>query len=133
MKFEDLTPEQQEKAKACKTPEDMMKLAKEEGYNLSEAELETIAGGVSWDCISDKDTYSVVGSRFPFAARVEWRIGGGAVDSVEDLKVCTRLRSFSDAPCRAQNAEQGKGGVKDGYYRFIFWLEETRSYGLPTV
>ena len=42
-----------EKAKACKTPEDMMKLAKEEGYNLSEAELETIAGGVSWDCISD--------------------------------------------------------------------------------
>ena len=42
-----------EKAKACKTPEDMIKLAKEEGYDLSEDELNSIAGGVSWDCISD--------------------------------------------------------------------------------
>ncbi len=51
MKFEDLTPEQQEKAKACKTPEDMLALAKEEGYELSEEELNSIAGGEDfWDC-----------------------------------------------------------------------------------
>ena len=31
MKVEDLTPEQQEKARACKTPEDILALAKEEG------------------------------------------------------------------------------------------------------
>ena len=31
MKFEDLTPEQQEKAKACKTPEEIFALAKEIG------------------------------------------------------------------------------------------------------
>ena len=105
MKFEDLTPEQQEKAKACKTPEDMMKLAKEEGYNLSEAELETIAGGVSWDCISDKDTYSVVGSRFPFAARVEWRIGGGAGILLKTRRSARGSARFSDTPCRVQNVE----------------------------
>lgn len=53
MKFEDLTPEQMEKARACKTPEDMLNLAREEGYELSEDELTAISGGVSWDCISD--------------------------------------------------------------------------------
>ena len=51
MKFEDLSPELQEKAKACKTPEDIMALAKEEGYTLSDAELEDIAGGgPEWNC-----------------------------------------------------------------------------------
>lgn len=49
MKFEDLTPEQQEKAKACKTPEDILALAKEEGYELSEEELQAISGGGMWD------------------------------------------------------------------------------------
>jgi hypothetical protein len=53
MRFEDLTPEQQAKAKACKTAEDLLALAKEEGYDLSESELEGIAGGVSWSCIGD--------------------------------------------------------------------------------
>ena len=49
MKFEDLTPEQQEKAKACKSVEEMLALAREEGYELSDDELETIGGG-DWDC-----------------------------------------------------------------------------------
>lgn len=53
MKFENLTPEQQEKAKACKTPEDLIALAKQEGYDLSDEELKEVSGGVSWDCISD--------------------------------------------------------------------------------
>lgn len=49
MKFEDLTPEQMEKAKACNTPQDFLSLAKEEGYELSDEELEAISGG--WgDC-----------------------------------------------------------------------------------
>ena len=50
MEFKDLTPEQQEKAKACKTPEDILALAKEEGYELSDDELDSVSGGVSWNC-----------------------------------------------------------------------------------
>lgn len=52
MNFEDLTPEQQEKAKACKTPEDIMALAKEKGCELSEKELASISGGwcFSYEC-----------------------------------------------------------------------------------
>ena len=46
--YESLTPEQQEKAKACKTPEDVLELARKEGYELSEAELEGLAGGGYW-------------------------------------------------------------------------------------
>ena len=51
MKFEDLTPEQQERAKACKTPEEVFALAKEVGYELSEEEIDSISGGSSW-CVA---------------------------------------------------------------------------------
>lgn len=49
MEYEDLSPELQEKAKACKTVEDILKLAKDEGYELTDNELESISGG-GWDC-----------------------------------------------------------------------------------
>lgn len=47
-KIEGLTPEQQEKANACKTPEEVLALAKEIGYELSEEELDEVSGGKSW-------------------------------------------------------------------------------------
>ena len=50
MNYEDLSDELKEKAKACKTPEDLLALAKAEGVELSEAELERIAGGEPWAC-----------------------------------------------------------------------------------
>ena len=44
-------PELQEKLKTVKTPEEFLLLVKEEGCELSEAELEGIAGGdVVWTC-----------------------------------------------------------------------------------
>lgn len=49
MDFSELTPEQQEKAKACQTPEELLALAREEGIELSDAELEDVAGGGFWD------------------------------------------------------------------------------------
>ena len=48
MNFNDLTPELQEKVRACKTTEDILALAKEEGYELSQAELEAVSGGSIW-------------------------------------------------------------------------------------
>ena len=53
MDFKNLTPEQLEKAKACTTPEELLALAKEEGYELSEEQLEGIAGGNAWDTIEE--------------------------------------------------------------------------------
>ena len=45
MDFKDLTPEQRAKVGACKTPQDILALAKQEGYELSDAELEVVSGG----------------------------------------------------------------------------------------
>ena len=49
MNLNDLTPEQLERAKACKTPQDILALAKETGYELSDEELSSISGGNAWD------------------------------------------------------------------------------------
>ncbi|MBQ9004349.1 MAG: Nif11 family protein [Eggerthellaceae bacterium] len=38
-------PELLEKAKACKSPEEVLALAKREGYKLSDEEMEAVAGG----------------------------------------------------------------------------------------
>ena len=52
MDFEDLkSPALREKLKAAKTPEDMLAIAKEEGYELTDEQLDGIAGG--WGCWED--------------------------------------------------------------------------------
>ncbi len=45
MRYEDLTDEQKAKLEECKTPEDILELAKSEGCALSDEELEAINGG----------------------------------------------------------------------------------------
>ena len=45
MEIEDLTPELKEKLKACKTPEELMGLVEAEGIELTEEQLEDVAGG----------------------------------------------------------------------------------------
>jgi len=47
MHLEDLTPEQQEKLVGCEKPEDVLDLVRQEGYELSDDELDEITGG--WD------------------------------------------------------------------------------------
>ena len=62
MKYKDidLSPELREKAKACKTSEEMLALAKKEGYKLSEEELAAVSGGGTWSCSDlDDSTYKV--------------------------------------------------------------------------
>ena len=48
MKFEELTEEKKAKLKECKSVEDIMKLAREEGQELSEDDLTAISGGEGW-------------------------------------------------------------------------------------
>ena len=48
MDFKDISPELREKAKACTSPEELLELAKREGYKLSEDELESASGGRAW-------------------------------------------------------------------------------------
>lgn len=48
MNYDDLAPDQMEKAKACKTVDELLELARSEGIELSDAELEGIASGLSW-------------------------------------------------------------------------------------
>ena len=45
----DISPELKEKARACKTPDEILALAKKEGYKLSEEELASVSGG-GWSC-----------------------------------------------------------------------------------
>ncbi|MBQ9004460.1 MAG: Nif11-like leader peptide family natural product precursor [Eggerthellaceae bacterium] len=54
----DISPELREEAKECKSPEELLALAKREGYKLSDAEMEAISGGVAWgsSCGSYKPT-----------------------------------------------------------------------------
>ena len=45
-----LTPEQRARAKQCKSAEELLALAKEDGYELTDDELEGISGGFWDDC-----------------------------------------------------------------------------------
>ena len=55
MNYKDLTPEQLEKARACKSPEELVELAKEEGVELTDEQIGMISGGGgdAWNESSD--------------------------------------------------------------------------------
>lgn len=48
MNLDDISAEIKAKAKECKTPEEIIELAKKEGIELTAEELEGIAGGRFW-------------------------------------------------------------------------------------
>lgn len=47
MDYKDLTPEQKDKARACKTQEELQTLAQEKGYDLADEELEAVSGAAT--------------------------------------------------------------------------------------
>lgn len=47
-RYKDLTPEQHEKLLRCESPEDILALAKAEGYEMTDEELSEVSGG-GWD------------------------------------------------------------------------------------
>lgn len=49
--LEGLTPEQIEKTRACKTPKELLDLAREEGIELTDEQLEQVSGGSNWDVL----------------------------------------------------------------------------------
>ena len=54
MDFNGISDELKAKALACKTSEDLIELAKAEGIELSDEQLDAVSGGVAWfDCGND--------------------------------------------------------------------------------
>ena len=54
MDIEKLDPTVKAKLKGCETPEEILALAQEEGYELSDSELEGISGGWGGGSCSEK-------------------------------------------------------------------------------
>ena len=51
--FNELTPEQMEKARVFKSPADLVELAKSEGVELTDDQLDAISGGTWYDCMNE--------------------------------------------------------------------------------
>ena len=49
----ELTPEQMEKARTCKNAEDLIELAQSEGLELTDEQMDAIAGGSWYSCMNE--------------------------------------------------------------------------------
>ena len=60
--IKDLSPEQQEKARACKTKDELLQLAADEDMEIPMEALEGVAGGCGHECNADRvlETYRIV-------------------------------------------------------------------------
>ena len=52
--FSNLTEDQMEKAKECKTPEEFLELAGAEGIDLTDEQMEALSGGAYFTCPPDR-------------------------------------------------------------------------------
>ena len=53
MDLNNLTPEQMEKAKACKSTDELIALAQSEGIELTDEQLEAVSGSEEWYSLCD--------------------------------------------------------------------------------
>lgn len=51
--YNDLTPEQKKRVAECQTPEELFALAKAESVDLTDEDLDKIAGGGRWNFVVD--------------------------------------------------------------------------------
>ena len=51
--FNELTPEQMEKARVCKDAAELVELANSEGVELTDEQIEAIAGGAWYNCMNE--------------------------------------------------------------------------------
>ena len=51
--FDELTDEQMEKARECTNSDELVELAKSEGIELSDEQLDAISGGAWYDCMNE--------------------------------------------------------------------------------
>ena len=51
--FNELTPDQMEKARACKSSDELIELAESEGIELTDDQLESISGGTWYNCMNE--------------------------------------------------------------------------------
>ena len=62
--YESLSDEVKAKLKDCKSPEELLELAKSEGIELSKEQVEAVAGGANWCntdcpfCFADYDPWA---------------------------------------------------------------------------
>lgn len=54
MDYNDLTEEQKAKARKCHSNEELLELAKAEGVELSDDQLDAISGGDVWACTDNE-------------------------------------------------------------------------------
>ena len=53
--YDGLSDEMKEKVKSCKTADDLITLAKTEGIELTDEQLDAISGGSVWSCDYHQD------------------------------------------------------------------------------
>ncbi len=74
--IKDLSPELQEKARACTSVEELLKLADENSIELSVDQLDAVAGGTAFTAGTPAFNYHLTNPTYCFYCRVEGRRTG---------------------------------------------------------
>ena len=82
-----ISSEVMEKLKACKTAEELVALAKSEGYELSDAELEQMSGG-SWHCTTHEFDNPICANCGSTDVMITQIYRGGSISYQYECRIC---------------------------------------------